>query len=155
MNPQKFIGVIGSRDCDRETYDRAVTVGRLLAENGWGVICGGLSGVMEAVCKGASDAGGLTVGVLPGDDPQSANPFVQVRIATGMSIARNVIIVRSSSAVIAMSGGAGTLSEIAHCLQLGVPVVGLDTHDVSRDIVHVTSPEEAVDKAISLAERAK
>ncbi|MCK5620073.1 MAG: LOG family protein, partial [Candidatus Krumholzibacteria bacterium] len=90
-----------------------------------------------------------------GDDPQSANPFVQVRIATGMSIARNVIIVRSSSAVIAMSGGAGTLSEIAHCLQLGVPVVGLDTHDVSQDIVHVTSPEEAVDKAISLAERAK
>ena len=155
MNPQKLIGVIGSRDCDRETYDRAVTVGRLLAENGWGVICGGLSGVMEAVCKGASDAGGLTVGVLPGDDPQSANPFVQVRIATGMSIARNVIIVRSSSAVIAMSGGAGTLSEIAHCLQLGVPVVGLDTHDVSQDIVHVTSPEEAVDKAISLAERAK
>ena len=153
MNPQKLIGVIGSHDCDRDTYDRAVTVGRLLAENGWGVICGGLSGVMEAVCKGASDAGGLTVGVLPGDDPQSANPYVQVRIATGMSIARNVIIVRSSRAVIAMSGGAGTLSEIAHCLQLGVPVVGLDTHDVSRDIVHVTSPEDAVNEAISLAER--
>ena len=153
MNPQKLIGVIGSRDCDRKTYDRAVTVGRLLAENGWGVICGGLSGVMEAVCKGASDAGGLTVGVLPGDDPQSANPFVQVRIATGMSIARNVIIVRSSSAVIAMTGGAGTLSEIAHCLQLGVPVVGLDTHDVSHDIVQVNTPEDAVDQAISLAER--
>ena len=153
MNPQKLIGVIGSRDCDRDTYARAVTVGRLLAENGWGVICGGLSGVMEAVCKGASDAGGLTVGVLPGEDPQSANPFVQVRIATGMSIARNVIIVRSSSAVIAMSGGAGTLSEIAHCLQLGVPVVGLDTHDVSKNILHVTTPEEAVDKAIVLAER--
>lgn len=152
MNPQKLIGVIGSRDCDRDTYNRAVTVGRLLVENGWGVICGGLSGVMEAVCKGASDAGGLTVGVLPGDDPQSANPYVQVRIATGMSIARNVIIVRSSRAVIAMSGGAGTLSEIAHCLQLGVPVVGLDTHDVSQDIVHVTSPEEAVNKAISLAD---
>jgi uncharacterized protein (TIGR00725 family) len=151
MNPQKLIGVIGSHDCDRETYSRAVTVGRLLAENGWGVICGGLSGVMEAVCKGASDAGGLTVGVLPGEDPESANPFVQVRIATGMSIARNVIIVRSSSAVIAMSGGAGTLSEIAHCLQLGVPVVGLFTHDL--DIVHVTTPEDAVLQAISLADR--
>ncbi len=151
MNPQKLIGVIGSHDCDQETYDRAVTVGKLLAERGWGVICGGLSGVMEAVCKGASDAGGLTVGVLPGEDPQSANPYVQVRIATGMSIARNVIIVRSSSAVIAMSGGAGTLSEIAHCLQLGVPVVGLYTHD--QDLVHVTTPEEAVDQAVALAER--
>jgi uncharacterized protein (TIGR00725 family) len=153
MNPKKLIGVIGSHDCDRDTYDRAVTVGRLLAERGWGLICGGLSGVMEAACRGASEAGGLTVGVLPGDDPESANPFVQVRIATGMSIARNVIIVRSCSAVIAMSGGAGTLSEIAHCLQLGVPVVGLHTHDVSKEILHVTTPEDAVDQAISLAER--
>jgi uncharacterized protein (TIGR00725 family) len=153
MKPQRLIGVIGSRDCDAETYERARRVGSLLAERGFGVICGGLSGVMEAASKGASEAGGLAVGVLPGDDPASANAYVGLRIATGMGIARNVIIVRSSDAVIALSGGAGTLSEIAHCLQLGVPVVGLGTHEVSPDIVHVTTPEEAVDRAVELAGR--
>jgi uncharacterized protein (TIGR00725 family) len=152
MNPQTLIGVIGSRDCDEATRERAEAVGRLLAERGYGVICGGLSGVMEAVCRGAADAGGLTVGVLPGELPDSANRYVSVRIATGMSIARNVIIIRSSAAVIAMTGGAGTLSEIAHCLQLGVPVVSLGSFDVSPDIHQVSSPEEAVDKAIALAE---
>lgn len=152
MTPQTLIGVIGSRDCDAATRKNAGTVGRLLAERGYGVICGGLSGVMEAVCRGASDAGGLTVGVLPGETPESANPFVAVRIATGMSIARNVIIIRSSAAVIALTGGAGTLSEIAHCLQLGVPVVSLGSFEVSPEIHQVSTAEEAVDRAIALAE---
>jgi hypothetical protein len=153
MIAQKLIGVIGSRDCDARTLEHARRIGELIAGEGYGVICGGMSGVMEAVCRGAAEAGGLTVGVLPGDSPDTANPFVKLRIATGMGIARNVIIVRSSSAVIALAGGAGTLSEIAHCLQLGVPVVGLDTHDVSPDIVHVATPEEAVEKAVFLAAR--
>ncbi len=153
MATHKLIGVIGSRDCDEDTYERARRVGELLAERGFGVICGGLSGVMEAACKGAAEAGGFTVGVLPGDTPDSANPYVQFRIATGMGIARNVIIVRSSAAVIAVSGGAGTLSEIAHCLQLDVPVVGLDTHDVSPGIVQVSTPEEAVERAVTMAGR--
>lgn len=152
MSAQTLIGVIGSRDCDEATRESAATVGRLLAERGYGVICGGLSGVMEAVCRGAFEAGGLTVGVLPGESVDTANQFVSVRIATGMSIARNVILIRSSAAVIAMTGGAGTLSEIAHCLQLGVPVVSLSSFDVSPDIVQVNSPEAAVDKAIALAE---
>ena len=152
MEPQKLIGVIGSRECDAETYEHARLVGELLAKRGYGVICGGLSGVMEAACKGASEAGGFTVGVLPGDTPESANAYVQFRIATGMGIARNVIIVRSSAAVIAVSGGPGTLSEIAHCLQLDVPVIGLDTHDVSPGIVQVGTPQEAVDRAVALAE---
>jgi uncharacterized protein (TIGR00725 family) len=152
MNRQTLIGVIGSRDCDEATRERAEAVGRLLAERGYGVICGGLTGVMEAVCRGAAEAGGLTVGVLPGELPESANRFVSVRIATGMSIARNVIIIRSSAAVIAMTGGAGTLSEIAHCLQLNVPVVSLGSFDVSPEIHQVSSPEDAVEKAISLAE---
>jgi len=153
MKPQQLIGVIGSRDCDANTYEHARRVGELLAQRGYGVVCGGMSGVMEAVCKGASEAGGLTVGVLPDDDPASANPFVQVRIATGMGIARNVILVRSSAAVIAVTGGAGTLSEVAHCLQLDVPVVGLDSFDAIPGIVQVDSPEEAVDKAVALAGR--
>ena len=153
MKPQRLIGVIGSRDCDAGTYERARRVGELIAGRGFGVICGGLDGVMEAASKGAAEAGGLVVGVLPGDEPESANAYVGLRIATGMGIARNVIIVRSSSAVIAVSGGAGTLSEIAHCLQLGVPVVGLGTHEVSPDIVHVATPEEAVDRAVELADQ--
>ena len=151
MKTQILIGVIGSHDCDEATRERASTVGRLLAECGYGVICGGLAGVMEAVCKGAYEAGGLTVGVLPGDSVETANQFVAVRIATGMSIARNVIIIRSSAAVIALTGGAGTLSEIAHCLQLGVPVVSLGSFDVSEEIIQVATPEAAVDKAIELA----
>ncbi len=152
MNAHTLIGVIGSHDCDEATRESAAAVGRLLAERGHGVICGGLSGVMEAVCRGAFEAGGLTVGVLPGDSVDTANQFVSVRIATGMSIARNVIIIRSSAAVIAMTGGAGTLSEIAHCLQLGVPVVSLGSFDVSTEIHQVSTPEQAVDKAIALAE---
>ena len=151
MAPNKLIGVIGSRDCDEETYERARRVGELLAQRGFGVICGGLSGVMEAACKGAAEAGGFTIGVLPGDTPDSANPYVQFRIATGMGIARNVIIVRSSAAVIAVSGGPGTLSEIAHCLQLDVPIVGLRTHDVSPGIAQVSTPEEAVERAVAMA----
>jgi uncharacterized protein (TIGR00725 family) len=153
MDPRKIIGVIGARHCDARVYEHARRVGEILAERGYGVICGGLSGVMEAACKGASEAGGLTIGVLPGEMPESANSFVQVRIATGMGIARNVIIVRSSEAVIAVAGGAGTLSEIAHCLQLGVPVVGLYSHEVSPEIIQASTPEEAVDKAIALAAR--
>lgn len=148
MSARTLIGVIGSKSCDDETYDLARRVGRRLAERGYGVICGGMGGVMEAACRGASESGGLTVGVLPGDSPDAANPYVGIRIATGMGIARNVIIVRSSAAVIAISGGAGTLSEIAHCLQLGVPVVGLDTHDVSEKIIRVTTAEEAVEEAV-------
>lgn len=155
MKPQTLIGVIGSRDCDAEMYERARRVGELVAASGFGIICGGLSGVMEAACKGASEAGGFTVGVLPGEETGAANPYVQFRIATGMGIARNVIIIRSSAAVIALSGGAGTLSEIAHCLQLGVPVVGLDTHDVSPDIVRVSTPEEAVERASALVKGLK
>lgn len=151
MTPCQLIGVIGSRECDADTYERARRVGELLAQRGFGIICGGLTGVMEAACKGASEAGGLTVGVLPGDTPDAANPYVRLRIATGMGVARNVIIVRSSSAVIAISGGPGTLSEIAYCLQLDIPLVGLGTHDVSPGIAQVATPEEAVERAATLA----
>ena len=103
---------------------------------------------MEAACRGAAGAGGTTVGVLPGESTESANPYVDIRIATGMGIARNVIIVRSAAVVIAITGGAGTLSEIAHCLQLGVPVIGLNTHDVSDQIVRVSTAAEAVAEAV-------
>jgi len=151
MDPSRLVGVIGSRECDAGTYDLAYQVGRMLAEKGFGVVCGGLGGVMEAVCKGAVEAGGLTVGILPGELPESANPFVKIRVATGMGIARNVIIVRSSAAVIAIAGGPGTLSEVAHCLQLGVPVVALNSFDVSPSIIRVNTPAAAVAEAVRIA----
>lgn len=150
MSTQTLVGIIGAGQCDDDVARTAYAVGGGIAAGGYGIVCGGLGGVMEAACHGASDAGGLTVGVLPGDAVDSANPHVQIRIATGMGIARNVIIVRSSAVVIAISGGPGTLSEIAHCLQLGVPVVGLHTHDVSSEMVRMETPQAAVEQALIL-----
>ena len=99
--------------------------GRLIAEQGFGLVCGGLAGVMGAACRGAFEAGGLTVGILPGSDPGGANPFVRVCIPTGMGEGRNLLVVRASIAVLALGGGLGTLSEIALALKLGVPVFGV------------------------------
>lgn len=149
MTQQTLIGVIGSGTCDADTAARARAVGKGIAERGYGLVCGGLGGVMDAACRGASEAGGLTVGILPGDTPETANAHVQLAIATGMGIARNVIIVRSAAAVIAVAGGPGTLSEIAHCLQLGVPVISLGSFDVAPGIVQVDTPEAAVAAAVA------
>ena len=142
-----LVGVIGAGECDDEIRELAYQVGYNIAKAGWGLVCGGLGGVMEGACHGASDAGGLTIGILPGDMPDTANPYVAVPIATGMGIARNAIIVRSARVAIAISGRFGTLSEIAYCLQLGVPVISLKSHAVSPEIIQVNSPEEAVEKA--------
>lgn len=148
MDKWELIGVIGSGSCGEETASMAYEVGREIVGAGYGLICGGLGGVMEAACRGAWDAGGLTVGILPHDSPFSANPFVKVRIATGIGIARNIIIIRSASAVIAISGGPGTLSEISFCVQLGVPVVGLKSFDVFPEIIEAATPKEAVSSAV-------
>lgn len=150
MEKQRLIGVIGAGTCGQEIALLAYQVGKKIAQAGYGVICGGLGGVMEAACKGAFDAEGLTVGVLPGDSPDAANPFVTVRIVTGMGIARNAIIVRSSAAAIAIAGGAGTLSEISFCVKLGVPVIGLRSFDVLPEIIQAETPAEAVERAVGL-----
>lgn len=150
MDYTKTIAVIGARDCDSEISDIAARMGRLLAENGYTVICGGLGGVMEAVCKGAKDNNGLTIGILPGNNPGEANPYVDVSIATGMGISRNLIIIRSAVAVIAISGGFGTLSELAFALQLEKPVIGLRTWEVSENVKIATDPEEAMMKLNNL-----
>lgn len=127
----------------------AYEVGRLLAEAGCTIVCGGLGGVMEAACRGAKSAAGLTIGILPGTARSDANPFVDVAIATGMGEARNVVIVRTADVLVAVGGGFGTLSEIGHALRLGKRVVGLDTWEVSiggRDpgVLRASTPEEAV-----------
>src|SRR4030042_7032865 len=108
-----FIAVIGASHCSAEEAANAESVGRELAKRGVGVICGGLGGVMEAVCRGAAAEGGLTIGILPGDSPRDANPYVKIPIVTGLGYARNSIVVKSPQAVIAVGGSYGTLSEIA------------------------------------------
>ncbi len=142
------IGVIGAGGCSGEVRKIAEEVGREIAKKGAILICGGLGGVMEASARGAKAEGGITVGILPGFDPSDANPFIDIKIITGLSHARNVLIVRSSDVLIAVSGGYGTLSEIAIALKLQKPVVGLNTWDISPAIVQAGNAEEAVKKAI-------
>lgn len=154
-----FIGVIGGREISHEVADLAEEIGREIARRGAVLVCGGLGGVMEAACRGASAEGGLTVGILPGDDRRAANPYVRIPIVTGLGAARNVAVVRSSQAVIAVNGGYGTLSEIGHALQSGIPVVGLETWSLTTGgredtaVIVATTPADAVDIALSLAER--
>lgn len=156
-SPLPLIAVIGESTFSHSDHPAiAEEVGRRLAEAGYGLICGGLGGVMEAACRGARAAGGLTVGVLPGTDPREANPHVTVPLATGSGQMRNVIIVMSSSAVIAVGGGHGTLAEIAHALRLGRPVIGLYTWEASiagrpAGVVPAHTPEEAVRLAVAHA----
>lgn len=154
-----IIAVIGNASCSPEEAELAEAVGEQLAQRGATVICGGLGGVMEAVCHGAKSKGGLTVGVLPGEDSSMANPYVDVPIATGVGYARNMAVVKSAEAVIAIGGSYGTLSEIAYALKRDIPVIGLNTWSLSRNgredgsIIRVHSAVEAVEKAISLAKK--
>jgi len=152
-----FVAVVGGGTCTADEARVAEAVGRGLASRGAAVVCGGLGGVMEAACRGAKSAGGLTVGILPGDNRQSANPHVDVPVVTGMGHARNAIVVKTAQAVIAVDGNYGTLSEIALALQNGIAVIGLGTWDLSshgqadRSIIHARDAEEAVEKAIAAA----
>ena len=154
-----IIAVIGNSSCSPKEAKLAETVGALLAQQGVTVICGGLGGVMEAVCRGAKSKGGSTIGILPGQDSSMANPWVDIAVATGLGEARNVVVVKSAQAVIAIGGSYGTLSEIAFALKSSSPVIGLNTWSLSRNkreddsIIRVQSAGDAVDKAISLVKR--
>jgi uncharacterized protein (TIGR00725 family) len=153
-----FIGVIGGSEVSPEVAQLAEEVGREIARREAVLVCGGLGGVMEAACKGASAAGGLTIGILPGESRRAANPYVQIPIVTGIGYARNVAVVKSSQAVIAIDGSYGTLTEIGHALQSGIPVIGLETWEISIDgqadksIIVAKNPKEAVDKAMELSQ---
>lgn len=152
-----IIGVVGASRPDRHTYELAEEVGKEIARQGAAVVCGGLGGVMEAVCKGARSEGGLTIGIIPSDFKDDANKYVQIPIVTGMGIGRNVMLVKSADAIIAVGGGFGTLSEIAHALNLGKTVIGLDTWKLERaydkaiqGLIEAGSPQEAVKAAMDL-----
>ncbi len=154
---RKIIAVIGGSEPSAEEAKLAEKVGYELASQGATLVCGGLGGVMEAACRGASSVGGVTIGILPGDNARAANPYVQIPIVTGIGYARNISVVKSAQAVIAIGGSYGTLSEIAHALQGGIPVIGLNTWSLSRNgqtdnsIIQAQSPTEAVNKALNLA----
>ncbi len=152
-----LISVIGGGAPSARAYELAEAVGRELAQRGAVVVCGGLSGVMEAACKGAKSAGGVTIGLMPGSDPRAANPWVDYPVMTGMGYARNVIVVKTGRAAIAVDGAYGTLSEIAHALGDGTPVIGLETWEMTSgdgyqlEVTRADSPVDAVEKAIAAA----
>lgn len=145
----RIIGVIGeSQFSDPANEALAEAIGRLIAAGGDVLICGGLSGVMEAACRGAKSAGGITIGVLPGSDRGQANRYVDYAVATGMGESRNVVVVLTADALVAIGGGFGTLSEIGHALRAGKPVIGLGTWQAARGaltapVTVATSPEDA------------
>lgn len=139
------VSVIGGSRIDDGTEEVARTVGALLAERGHTIVCGGLGGTMEAACRGAREADGETIGILPGEDRRAANRWVTTPIATGLGNARNVLVVLNGDAVIAIDGAAGTLSELGHALDYRRPIAGLDTHPIELDGYEaVETPEEAV-----------
>jgi len=147
---RRLIGVVGAGNVDPIGAEKARAVGRLLAEAGVVLVCGGLGGVMEAACKGASEAGGVTIGLLPGPDSDSANPYVSLPLATNLGHARNVLIAQSCEALIAVGGEYGTLSEMALGLKIGRRVVALGCRFEVEGLVIAASPEEAVRLALGV-----
>lgn len=152
MGTKIQIGVIGGREGDPEIFKTAEAVGREIALRNGVLVCGGMSGVMEAACRGAQLSGGLTVGILPVGDAAAANPHVDVVIPTEMGLARNILIINSVSGVIAVGGKYGTLSEMAFALQKGLPVVSIQSWKVDDNVIQAESAEEAVDTLYKLIE---
>jgi uncharacterized protein (TIGR00725 family) len=148
-----LIGVIGASSCSREGYELAREVGRRIAEGGAAVVCGGLQGVMEAACRGCFEAGGEAIGILPGGDPATANPYVTLAVPTNMGHARNVIIAHSARVLIAVEGEFGTLSEMAIALKLGRPVIALNSWPGISGVIYSSSAEDAVRRAFALVGR--
>ncbi len=156
---RRQVSVIGAGDCeqDSDVARLAEEIGRRLAGEGVTVVCGGLTGVMEAASRGAAEAGGTVIGIVPWDSPAEANPHCTYVVSTGIGYARNLAVVASGEAVIAVGGEWGTLSEIGHARQLGRTVVALDSWTLKGEgsmesapgIVAAGSPGEAVAAALA------
>ena len=149
MNYRKRIrvGVIGGASANSEYLETAFLVGELIARNNAVLVCGGLSGVMNAASRGAKKEGGLTIGILPGNTREDANPYIDIPIATGMGYTRNALVVMNSDVLIAINGKYGTLSEIAYGCVQGKRIIGIGTWDI-KGIIRADSAEEAVDLAL-------
>ncbi len=142
------MAVVGPGEASAAEADTAEDVGRLLAAAGAVLVSGGLGGAMEASCRGAVQAGGITVGILPGVRREEGNPWLSVAVPTGMGEGRNALVVRAADALVAVGGGWGTLSEVALALKLGKPVVGIGSWQLEKD----GRPVEGIEAAASAAE---
>ncbi len=138
------ISVIGAGSCDETVASTAQKLGQGLARAGYAIVCGGLGGVMEAVCQGAKSCGGTTIGILPGDSQAGANSFIDFAIATGLGPMRNYLVVLNGEAVIAVEGSAGTLSEIGLAMKIGRKVIALGHWAAVDGVTPATTPEEAI-----------
>jgi uncharacterized protein (TIGR00725 family) len=145
-----YVSVVGSGTATGELYEKAREVGRLVAEKGGTVVCGGRSGVMEAAARGATEAGGVAIGILPDEDREKANEHLSYSVATGTGHARNLAVVCSGDVVISVGGEYGTLSEVGLALKVGRPVVALQSWDLGEHVAVASSPEEAVGAAFGL-----
>lgn len=141
------IGVIGGSRPDASARQTASKIGKLIAEHGAILVCGGLGGVMEAASRGAKQAGGLTVGILPGNHPSDANSYIDIPIATGLGYTRNSLVAMNSDLLIAVDGEYGTLSEIAYGNIYGKKVIGLGTWKI-KGVVPAETAEEAIRLAL-------
>jgi uncharacterized protein (TIGR00725 family) len=150
MRGATYVAVVGSGTATGDLYEKAREVGRLVAERGGAVVCGGLSGVMEAAARGATEAGGVAVGILPDEDRRRQNEYLTYSVATGMGQARNLAVVCSGDVVIAVGGEYGTLSEIGLARKVGRPVVVLEGWDLGEHVSLASSPQEAVEAAFGL-----
>ncbi|MDD2866470.1 MAG: TIGR00725 family protein [Candidatus Omnitrophica bacterium] len=149
-----IVAVVGGHTCDAKVEQIAIKLGELLAKVGVIIVTGGLKGVMEAVSRGAKNRGGLTVGILPSEDKNAANPYVDIPIPTGLGYTRNTIVAGCADAVIALPGEYGTLSEIAFALNMKKPVIGLGSWTIPG-VLEVKTAEEAVAKVLELTDGSK
>ena len=150
MRGTTYVAVVGSGEAAGNLYERARAVGRLIAERGGIVVCGGLSGVMEAAARGATEAGGVAIGLLPDEDRERQNGYLSYSVATGVGQARNLAVACSGDVVIAVGGEYGTLSEIGLARKVGRPVVVLDGWGLGEHVTAAGSPEDAVGAAFGL-----
>ena len=139
---KKIVSVIGGRVCTAKVERLAIELGKNLAKVAEILVTGGLGGTMEAVSRGFKASGGLTIGILTGYNKNDANNYIDIAIPSGLGLARNVLVVKSADAVVALPGQAGTLSEIAYCLQFNIPVISLNSWDIPG-VIKVKTAEEA------------
>ncbi|MDQ3659059.1 MAG: TIGR00725 family protein [Actinomycetota bacterium] len=151
MKVPPYISIAGSGTANGELYEQAREVGRLIAERDGIVVCGGLGGVMEAAARGATEAGGVAIGILPDEDRGRANRYLTYSMSTGVGQARNLAVACSGDVMVAIGGEYGTLSEIGLALKVGRPVVALGSWDLGEHVTVAASPEEAVAAAFAAA----
>ncbi len=150
LKRKPVVAIIGRGECTVEEAAKVSETTKILAQNGVIILCGGLGGTMEAAAKGAKEAGGQTIGIIPGTNKEKASPYIDFVISSGMGEARNVLIVRSADVVIAFPGKYGTLSEIAFALVEKKPVISVGSWDVGEEIIKADSPTHAAQLALEI-----